>query len=171
MFRNYNRSYQRRRKLLRRDNPTRQPPPMPVKHLWAAGGRTGVYIHILPPSRKRDLFTYGHVEMTHVLPPAQERVMEIYMHGNVSEGEQNKYARALGYLHCDQRTKDRTVTHPELHFRHKIFNRPFEWTTLDERVISSLLRRWEGPVTITAGLHLLTGVPNDFDDQIDNEII
>ena len=38
-------------------------------------------------------------------------------------------------------------------------------------MISSLLQRWEGPVTITAGFNLLTGVPNDFDDQVENEIV
>ena len=46
------------------------------------------------------------------------------------------------------------------------FNRPFEWTTLDERVISSFLQRYDGQVTITAGFNILTGVPNDFDDQV-----
>ena len=42
---------------------------------------------------------------------------------------------------------------------------------LYEPVDSPLLREWEGPVNIKAGLNFQTGLPNDFCDQIDSEIV
>ena len=72
---------------------------MEVCRLWSAIGHTGELIHMVPPSRKRDLFAYGHVEIAHVLPPPQERNMDLFLHGNISEKERNNLA--LGYIHCD----------------------------------------------------------------------
>ena len=78
------------------------------------------------------------------------------------------------FIDTEHLTQERAALRDKFTYGTKVLGhheRPVGWTNLDERVISSLLKRWEGPVTITAGLSLLTGVPHDFDDQINNEIV
>ena len=94
------------------------------------------------------------LEMAHVLPPEQQEILDIFLDWNASEGRRCAAAGILGYPYDGVK-----------------WNRPLEWKALNERVISSLLRRWEGPVTIAAGLDLQKGIPNDFSDQIDNKIV
>ena len=52
--------------------------PIEVCLFWSAIGHTDELIHILPPSQKRNLFSYGYVKIAHVLPSIQERNMDIF---------------------------------------------------------------------------------------------